>query len=276
MIRHIFAAIFFASLCGLAEGRVIFTGKDTISVKSDIPSWVRSIKRSAQEEIANFHNDADGFTECRETLELPNTYLCGTYLQRDMNSLLGRATIFSDGFREYNKGSLVSLQDRRLQSLKDVMTGHDLPGNELFSFYHAARMKCAAGLSAFCLSDAENEFFKQMVIPASRRNKPFVIIAFSVQSTTVPQFTISHEMLHARFLLDAKYHDQVKSFWDTKMSADEHDQIESELKRFGYNNQDKDTMMNEFQAYILQDGADNNRLAQYIDQFRIPLYTYLN
>lgn len=260
--------IFFILIMPVAHAKVILNLDDKINAHHGIDQWTKEIKQNAQKELSTFKNDADGYTECRETTELPGVYLCGTYLQRDMNALLMRATIHSDGYREYPKGSLVTTDNLRAKSALDILNGHDIPSEEFAEFYKKVDRECSDGSAKYCLTSAESIFRHNVMEPLLATHHSFVIIAYSVQSLKPPNEVVSHEMLHAKYFRHAAYRKKIQLFWHTQMTQNERTAIESVLSELGYDKHSEDTMINEFQAYIMQVGSDHGRLEKFSQLYK--------
>lgn len=260
--------ICFILIMPAAHAKVILNLHDKINTYHDIDQWSKEIKQRAQKELSTFKNDADGYTECRETIELPDVYLCGTYLQRDMNALLMRATIHSDGYREHPKGSLVTSDDLRAKSAMDILNGHDIPSDEFAEFYKKVDRECSGGSAKYCLTSAESIFRHNVIKPLLATHHSFVIIAYSVQSLKPPNEIVSHEMYHAKYFRNAAYRKKIQQFWQSQITKNERTKIESVLSELGYDKNSEDTMINEFQAYVLQAGSDHGRLEKFSRQYK--------
>lgn len=253
----------------------IILSKDKIKVTTDIKKWSLAIKLKAQSDLLSYKTDKDGYTECKRTTVAPNVILCGSYLQRDMNSLLLRATVFSEGGLGHHKpGDLIENNHKDLIANLDIVGGHDIKSKELLAFYDKVKAKCAKE-KIYCLTKNEKAFHDNVVKPIAKVDKSFVIITYSVQSTLQPQQIVSHEFLHAMYFLDDKYKTQINKFWNTKLTKNERNKIKNALKTLGYSNHDEQLVQNEFQAYMLMDGAEESRLANLVTTFEPMMFKYL-
>lgn len=258
----------------VAHAKVVFV-KDKVKVSTGIKSWALDIKLKAQKELLSYKSDKDGYTECRRTEEASNVILCGSYLQRDMNALLMRATIyFEGGIANHKAGDLVANTSKELQSHADIIGGHDITSKSLLEFYAKIKQKCAKN-KAFCLTQNETDFYKHIIQPLQKTDKSFIIISYSVQSAMLPQQIVSHEFLHAMYFLDPQYQARIKKFWISGMSKLERDKIKKALKGLGYNDHNEPLIQNEFQAYMLMDGAEDSRLATLVPKFEPRMFRFL-
>lgn len=267
----IFIILAFFSTVTFAQ---IVLSKNKVNITTDVKNWSNAIKLKAQHDLIAYKGDKDGYTECKRTTVAPNVILCGSYLQRDMNALLLRATIFSEGIGNHKAGDLIANNNKDLTANADIIGGHDLRSKQLLAFYTKVKAKCAKDKS-FCLTYNEKLFYNKIVKPISNVDKSFVIITYSVQSSMQPQQIVSHEFLHAMYFLDDKYKTQINNFWKTKLSKKERNKIKTELKSLGYSDHDEQLVQNEFQAYMLMDGAEEARLADLVPKFEPKIFKYL-
>ncbi len=232
-----------------------------ISVPEAIQAWAFQLKAAAQTQLLKGEHAA--FTECRLAKQSPQVLICGTYLQRDMNAQLLRATIFTEGgIGGHAQYQVVSQTDPALKDNAEVIGGHDIRSKELFAFYHAAESACRRGQKAVCLTKTEQRFYDTIIAPLQKRQ--FVLIAFSVQSAQASaKALVSHEYLHAKYFLNARYRQQVKTAWQA-LSQQEQRSIRNALGKIGYNATDEQLMQNEFQAYLLMVDAKESQLAAWV------------
>lgn len=259
-----------------AMGNVIFNQTKAISINNEIKHWAKQIKTNAINELIQLKNDTDGYTQCLTTKENLQVILCASYLQRDMNAFLLRPTIFAEGgIGNHKKGELISTQDPSISAHLDVIGGHDLTSEELSQFYSKAKQRCALGQKDYCLTDREHYFYQQVIQPLETRSQSFVLISFSIQSTSTPEQIVSHEFVHALYFLNSHYRERIRSFWQSQMTQAQRDAIKSKLNTIGYNAADNALMENEFQAYMLMQHAEESILEEFLPQYREKLKRYL-
>lgn len=272
MQKMILIILFFFTQNTLTHATVIFD-PHPIRVSAGTKSWANAIKLKAQNKLIH-SQDRDGYTECKRAAEINNVVLCGTYLQRDMNAMLLRATVFAEGMANYPKGSMLTTNDKLLSTHADIIGGHDIKSNDLANFYEAVTKKCKHNKN-YCLNSNEQTFYKNVYFPLQKKDENFVLISFSVQSALTSNQIVSHEFLHAIYFLDPKYKTKISKFWQVKLNRNERNKIKKQLKALGYNDQDDNLMQNEFQAYMLMDGADDARLASLVPKYEPRIFKYL-
>ena len=240
-----------------------------IAVPEGIPSWALALKNQIQADLIKGQPIAFA-TTCRFARPMPNVLICATYLQRDMNALLLRATIFTEGgIGQHPKHSVVSQEDPALINNAEVIGGHDITKNELVAFYQAATAACLQGRNNACLSQAEQAFYHAIMEPLAKRN--FVLIAFSIQSEQArAKALVSHEYLHAQYFLNARYRKIITTVW-RELPLKERHAIGNALGKIGYNTTDEELMKNEFQAYLLMDEAQESKLAAWVADLKPKL-----
>lgn len=273
MTRRMCSLILLSLLSSVSFGQVILS-KSKVNVTNDIKKWSTTIKLKAQHDLISYKNDQDGYTECKRTSVASNVILCGSYLQRDMNALLLRATIFSEGLGNLKAGDIIPNNHKILAAHSDIIGGHDIKSTQLNAFYDKVNAKCVKE-KKYCLTKNEKVFYDRVIKPIAKEDKSFVIITFSVQSSMPPQQIVSHEFLHAMYFLDDKYRTHINKFWQTQMKNNERNNVKKELKALGYSDRDDKLIQNEFQAYVLMDGAEDSRLAKLANKFEPKLFKYL-
>lgn len=277
MFKYIFLILCLANLILTPVNAKIIFSSATIAASQNINAWTNAIKQQAITELMQFKNDSDGYTECRKTREDKRIILCGTYLQRDMNALLLRAAMYSEGgIGGHVKHALVATDDKHIRAHLDVIAGHDIKSVDLLNFYAKANSLCTEGQTRYCLTTAENNFYQRIVKPLSATNNDFVIISFSVQSAATPDQIISHEFIHAKYFLDPNYKSKITAFWKNRMTTADRNKIRLALSSLGYNKNDDDLIRNEFQAYILMHDPEDSVLSEFVSQYQHDLITLIS
>ena len=246
---------------------------NTVRIPEDIEAWAKSLKVAAQ--MALIHGQHEALTECRFAKPLNRVLVCATYLQRDMNAQLLRATIFTEGgIGNHRQHEVVDTTDPVLKDHADVIGGHDIKSSELNAFYQAAREQCQRGHAAACLTPAEQAFYD--TIKVQLQKEVLVLIAFSIQSEQASaKALVSHEYLHARYFLDHHYRQQVQDVWQ-KLPQKTRLAITKNLIALGYNATDDALIQNEFQAYILMSDAESSQLAAWVANLKPKLQASIN
>ncbi len=204
-----------------------------IRVETDIPLWNQEYEvKVAQMKSTNSY-PADGYTECRETLEIKGAYLCLSNTQKGMNSALARASGFIEGTFG-NKGEVVEQTDATYQSYKDLIGGHDLRGADLLRFYQAATNLCSGngGKQEFCFNSYEKDMFENFVIPYAQNSRDFVVITFANQSGMDWREVVTHEIMHAQYFNDSTYRQICDDFWETQVSEEDKETVRSRLSEY--------------------------------------------
>jgi hypothetical protein len=236
-----------------------FTAAATIS------GWQRSFAVHAERAGSPAH-----YTECREVGALPGTVLCQFTSGQSMNQALARATIFAEGPGNFAKGTLARLGTPELTYVAERISGHDLLGADLAAFHRKANEECArSGDRALCLSPAEEEFFRSLVLPKLSEGRPLVVITFA-HNGRAPLTTVAHEILHAQYFLDSAYREAIDSYWNEDLSEEGRASVRRMLG-VAYDTANEYLMRNEFQAYLLEPGAENGMLGQFVAPMRKPL-----
>jgi len=247
-----------------------------LTVTTGVPSWESSFKKTvASLKQANTY-PADGYTECRETVEIPNAFLCLYNTQRGMNSALARSSFYIEGTGG-QKGVIPKQNDRSLESMKSKIGGHDLKGVDLLRFDHASTAACSAGGKDVnvCNNSYEEDVFINLIRPETQKSSKFVLITFASQSNMDWREVVTHEILHAQYFNDARFQEIADRFWDKDMTEPERESVRNALERY-YDKSDELLMKNEFQAYMLMAGAEYNQLASFVPKYRARLLKYLS
>lgn len=236
-----------------------------INVENEVQEW--------QEEFAKKFNGKKSPTECRETKEIPGTFLCQSYTQNDMNLALTRASFFIEG----NGGQsevVVPTTDRQFQRYLRLIGGHDLQGKDLLKYYAAAKEACDKD-KKMCPDPLETELFENFIVPKAQANPDFIIITFALHSGLNWRLVVTHEILHAEYFSNEKYRQVIDDFWHNTMSENQRDAIRQNLAQ-NYDAKNELLMKNEFQAYILMAGAERSELGEFVETYRQPLLDRLN
>jgi hypothetical protein len=248
-----------------------------LSLPNELDAWLASIKTKVGRSILeNLNVDTEGldhYIECAEIKELPGTFICCSFYQQDVNDALTRAGIFMGAGKGMKAGTVVKHSDFPLINYKKLVAGHNLPGaivTDFFAEIESAtdkQLKPNAAEQAFL-----NHFIKSKQIDAL--NGQFYLIGISIQTTKDQKGVISHEIFHAYHFLNPKYRDTVLRFWRDHVSAGDKTAITKEVG-LAYNTEDENLVVDEFQAYLVQNNAEKDRMKAFVTKYRNPLLNEL-
>ena len=201
----------------------------------------------------------DQYMACNETSEIPGFYICVAFYQADLNDAFTRAGIYMGAAKGMEKGTLLKESDWTLKNYKKLVAGHNLPGDVVRKFYRSAMQN-----PDITLNTMEAQFYSALMSQPQLKNEdtPFYIVGLSVQSTKPQQSVLSHEIYHAQYLLTKNYKSVVDRYWKETVTDDDKDKIRAVLGR-AYNTEDY-IIVDEFQAYLLQDNADKDMLKDFL------------
>jgi hypothetical protein len=237
------------------------------------------------EPIADFHDfarlsqalsDKAVTMACGRYTPVPNTIVCLTPTQNQMNRAFLRGSIWAEGLYGTSFHSVVYLDSPMVAMAQERIRGHDLSGKDLFAFFSAAEKFCESNRNA-CLNEEETELRDVL---RSNAQSDSVVIGLPVKTSNsssrgnfyLPNI-LSHELLHARFFNVQGYAQSVREFWLQKVSAQDQVEIATELRKT-YNvdaNEASPLLLNEFQAYLLQKGAGDSRLKKFLPKYQRAL-----
>jgi hypothetical protein len=230
---------------------------EKIEISTKALEWVRSAEPVSRRLRLSAQYPQTGYYECRETVEVQDTFLCHFNNKEDMGYALARASCYIEGsFCGHERGTIIGFNDPGFRSALLQINGFDLKGTDLLRFYEATQKKCDESKSEeFCFNHFEKSFFEKTIIPWSKSTPKFVLITFARFSGEPWHVSLVHEIMHAQYFQDEKYRQVVESFWKNHLSEKDRSEIRKTLS-VAYDPKDEFLMMNEFQAYILQSGAE--------------------
>ena len=248
----------------------------SISVCEGLDKWIGSIKtKVASRILENLTSNTDGldrYIECAEIQELPRTFICCSFYQKDINDALTRAGIFMGAGKGMQAGTLPKQSDFTLINYKKLVAGHNLPGPTLTEFFQAVEKADAAAKA----NPAEAAFAEKFM--ASKRvaslSGQFYVIGFSIQNVKDQRSVISHEIFHAYHFLNSEYRNTILKFWRDVVSNEDRTAITNEIGR-AYNVDDEGLVVDEFQAYLIQSRAEGDRMKNFVAKYRQPLMNEL-
>jgi hypothetical protein len=218
----------------------------------------------ASAQIQDWANDFHALGECEFLTDIPGTVLCLTDNRVHLKSLMGRLSYMAEG----KTHSLAPTNDLAYNISKQARySGHDIAGADFNAFFEAVLPACGKN-KYFCLNNFESDLADIVQTEVSRRGlQNFVVLGVSVSPGLGED--VSHELSHARYFLSATYRQAVSDFWNNQVSLDDQTAIAERLAET-YNIQGekgKDLLMNEFQAYLSEQGAESDVLRDYFQKY---------
>ncbi|MDB5036680.1 MAG: hypothetical protein JWQ35_208 [Bacteriovoracaceae bacterium] len=276
VMKTILACLIISALIGtfnLKADAMIILKNEPIQAETDIPIWLKSLRKIAQTQIREFKEPKAGYTEVREVEGQPGIYLSLSYMQWDMNRIFNRATIYSEVEVGGKINQIIPLGSRRYQQMNKTHGGHDLNSETLKAVFdelntHGNNKKLGFNLH-------EQEFYKDVLQPIRAKYKQFVIVSFSLQNMWPYQMVVSHEIIHGQYFTNPKFREIVHAFWHNDVTAEHREEIKKILGELNYDPKNEDLMKNEFAAYVLQSATEYSRLECMIPLYRLGLMSKL-
>jgi hypothetical protein len=205
---------------------------------------------------------------CSEILEVPGAFLCVTHYQFRMNKTFTKMGFFWGTVRGFNAGTLLENQNPLLAYYSSLIDGQNLPGKVVADYFNAVQ---TLGDSRSSLNSFEKEFFADFVMNPEivARNNNYYVIAIS-KETTKNGSSLSHELNHARYSLSPLRKQIIDEFWQKDVSTSDKARIRRILGRI-YNIHNESAMIDEFQAYLLQEDAASDLMADFLTKYRRKL-----
>lgn len=225
------------------------------------------LRQSVLQRSSNFEMD------CAEISELPGAYLCMANSKSRMNMALTRIGIFQGQSAGIQPGTVVEDQTRWLRGLETFITGHNLPGDVIGSFFDAEKSSGASHKLNTFEKELRDDFVNAPRIVALGGR--YDLIAVDASSPKEYWATISHEIRHAQAYLHPAVQAVIAEFWRSQVSEQDKAAVRKILASKSYNPLDEKLMADEFQAYILEDGAEHDFLSRFVGKYRKSLLTEL-
>ena len=208
-------------------------------------------------DVKAWNDKAAGDVECRELSDIPNAFLCLTRTDDLLTGLMARTSYFKEATP---RGQVVAADDPKFMNSDQAhYVGHDTMAMAVGAFYDAIALACATDRT-FCTSPLETEMLEKLVRPLQQRKADNFAILAVTAGTEGFMSNATHEILHARYYLDAGYRAAVTRFWNNQVAAEDRDKIRAFLATT-YNfegAEGQELLVNEFQAYTLEDDADTD------------------
>ncbi|WP_163836271.1 hypothetical protein [Spartinivicinus ruber] len=248
---------------------------DPISAKSNgVAALLAKVKRSVAIKIlTNIDKDTssmDQYMECSAITEISGAYICVAFYQADLNNAFTRIGIFMGAGKGMKRGTLLKEDDWKLKNYKKIVAGHNMPGKTIIEFYNQVKES-----SSIKLNQKEQAFKEAFIDTPSIQVKKenFYVIGLSVQSTKSQASVASHEIFHAQYLLTPNYKKVVDDFWHNQITEIDKKKIKTILGK-AYNTEDY-IIIDEFQAYLIQDNAEKDFLGEFVNKYRKALISAL-
>ncbi|MDO9415537.1 hypothetical protein [Pararhizobium sp.] len=228
-------------------------------------------------EIKSWSDTSSRDVECRELSDVGNAFLCLTQTSELLTRLMARASYFKEASP---RGQIVSVNDGRFMGSDQAhYVGHDTVAKSINAFYAKSAEKCVESRE-LCVSPLEKELFDKVIEPLRKRQVTnFAILAVEARADSFMS-NVTHEILHARYYLSPAYRSVVTKFWKKNVAPDDRDKIRKFLAdTYNFEGPEGETLlMNEFQAYTLEEDADKNvsGFARIERAYGVPLKNALN
>lgn len=193
--------------------------------------------------------------DCVKITEAKNVIFCLAYSQYIMNMTFWRPSLYSEGFAHFPQRTVADHNNPSAPYIKYAIGGFNIPSEMFIDFFNEAPKGTYSSQEKVLVEKLYNPLLKEI-----GTDEPFYIVTSAVNGGTMSESffnTASHELLHAQLRMTPGYEEVVTKFWNTQVSK-EHKTEFIESLRGVYNIDDERVMIDEFQAYILQKGAENS------------------
>jgi hypothetical protein len=196
---------------------------------------------------------ADRQIRCVQIAEATNVFLCMSYHHEILNGTMWRFSIFSEGFSTVKKRTVVSHDHPAGRYIQAFIGGFNTPGAELTGFFTAVKDSD--------LSVQERAFkravYDRIIERIGGPSEEFYVVSIPMTGPGTTTFfdTASHELLHAQHRMTPAYKKIVTDFWNEEVTG-EHRSIFTKSIAEIYDTSNLATVIDEFQAYLLQGGAE--------------------
>ncbi|MEM7646491.1 MAG: hypothetical protein AAF203_06260 [Pseudomonadota bacterium] len=233
---------------------------ETSSGVNELFSHVKKvIKTRIIKNLGKNTDHLDRYMTCAP-LSNPAAFICVSFYQEDLNKTLTRMGLFMGAGKCLKKGTLVANHDPTLRNFQKLVAGHNLPGEVIRDFYQVVSQD-----SNKTLNPHEEAFFNSFIKKLPKEQKKFYVIGLSIQSMKPQLAVASHEIFHTHYYLNPNFKKTVDLFWQKKVSGKDKAGIKAILGK-AYNLDDF-ILIDEFQAYLLQDKAESDSLKAFSPQY---------
>jgi len=167
----------------------------------------------------------------------------------------------------------MATDDPALINYEKLIAGHNLTAEAIIGFYKSTASLEKSSKKSLNVEEAQfqKEFLSSNKI--TRLGKDFYVIAVSVQNTETTKELIGHEIYHAQYELNPKFRKTVDLFWNGIVNQKDKRKAADVLGKM-YNTSDR-ILIDEFQAYILEDGAESGPLLKLAVKYKPKLQAAL-
>lgn len=254
----------------LSTSKISFNGKSGLH---SVNQFMRDSSNKLSKKYIFSDERLESKLRCAEIVDLPGAFFCISSSRVLMNETFTRMGIFWGTVKGFAPGTILRADNHYLKKMIPLIDGHNLPGSIIEGFLSTIRMNSSSETK---LSLQELDFEKNFVRlrqVADLRGQYYVIVISG--DTPEVATTVSHEMNHAKFYLDRNFREAVQQFWNNRISEKDKIDIEEKLAQI-YNTQDLQVVIDEFQAYLLEDEGENGVLGTFAKRYRSELLGVLH
>ncbi|MGB0697587.1 MAG: hypothetical protein ACPGOY_18190 [Rhodospirillaceae bacterium] len=186
---------------------------------------------------------------CGPVAGLEGVTLCLFESSGLLNHLLGRVMWYADQGLRTRLLNAALFADPYSPDPSKAVTGVNLHAREIVAFRDAVKETCAAEVIQVCLTDAEQAFLDDFLLPWVETAPQGYLIASAAGAGRTG--TLSHELLHGYFNSLPDYRDAVFSFWLETYDTQARKAVQTELGRI-FATAAQTRIIDEFQAFLLQ------------------------
>lgn len=260
MVVRLFLISFVFMSCVNVQANT-FLVQDKVGLTGGNDQW------GVSEMISSVRN---GEIVCGEIKELRHAFLCVSETKQLMNETFTRMGFYWGSAKGVPAGTLIPNSNQILKQFHSIVTGHNLPGDIIANFLHQAKLENPE--SDLYLNLSESSFASSFILDdrVKALNNKYYLIAVSSENLQSSLSTINHELHHARYHLESSVRFVVEEFWKNYMSEADKTVVRSILGQV-YNAENEYLIIDEFQAYLLQKGAEAGPMSQFVPRYRLPL-----
>jgi hypothetical protein len=252
-----------------AQGDAAGSGFQRINATNDMEKWTQEFRGKLKLIKGGLHSDL-AYSECREVEEISEAFLCQWGGMPEMNRAMIRATMFVEGTAGHKAGTIPGQSDFLTARAARMIVGHDLRGQDLKKFYDMAVKACETDKDK-CLNESEKQFFDKIMPQIKRTEGKIVVITYAADGPMHPREVVSHEIMHAQYFLQPRYQQVADKLWKEVVTETDKTLAKQYLAD-AYDVTDDFLVRNEFQAYMLMSGAEDNLLGALAGRYRDRLF----
>jgi hypothetical protein len=188
-----------------------------------------------------------------------------------MNLALGRITTYQTQKRVISDRNLV-----RKNSGVQNFGGHDIPAALIETFLKEVSRQAidrTASPNDQVRLKIEEAFWDKVISPILKRDPEATFISAALDYRLGK--TVSHEILHAYFYEKPELRRSIEKFWSEEVTDADKKAVLAVLDQEGYDTEDFAQVINEFYAYILEEGKAWVFPETLVSSYREKLTTYL-